>query len=302
MAKTYVEKGFIHYCDYEFKITSDKERIIEGYASTSSIDSVNDIVLPSAFEKSLEKFLSGRGTLLFNHDPNQVVGPIIAAKIDNKGLYITAKVGKGWKTADEVWNMIKAGAVKGFSIGFIPKDAEYDHEKDVRIIKEVDLIEISVTPIPANADASFTFVGGKAIKIDYDIKEETEMEKKAVSPFMDLPVVDMSWDKRKAIKQCRKCASSDGSGNPDKIDFNKYKKCFMYYDEERKEELTAYKLPFVYIVDGKPKACKRAIMAIAAVLQGARGGVQIPEKDKEKIKKVVEHYYKKWNDVPPWKR
>jgi len=293
-------KGFIMSNDsWEIKTVDKKERIIEGFASTNVVDRVKDIVEPKAFEKTMNTFMK-IATLLFNHDLNQPIGTVIGYKITDKGLWIRAKIGQGFEPADTVWKMIEQGIVKTFSIGFsIPEGGEEWTKDGIRVIKELDLHEISVVTVPANHEAIFEVsTDGKILNVKYGHNKE----EKAVEPFKNLPIIDKPWDKRVAIEQCRKWASSDGSGDPDKINFDKYKKCFMWYDKDRKEELTAYKLPFVYIVDGKPHACKRAIMTIAAVLQGARGGVNIPEADKEKVKKVVESYYKKWNDVPPWKR
>lgn len=65
----------------------------------------------------------------------------------------------------------------------------------------------------------------------------------------------------------------------------------MYYDRENEEQFGAYKLLFADIIDGKPYIVPRAIFAIAGALQGARGGLDVPEQDKMKIKKEVEKIY-----------
>jgi len=68
-----------------------------------------------------------------------------------------------------------------------------------------------------------------------------------------------------------------------------------------------FKLPYVDIIDGSPYAVPRALFAIAAALQGARGGVDIPDSDIEAIKSRVEAYYSRMRDefndesiVVPW--
>lgn len=283
--------------DWTIKTVSSDDRIIEGFASTADVDRVDDIVVPDAFKRTMKTFMKAP-TLLYNHKLDNAIGVVEAYKITDKGLWIRARIGKGYEPADTIWKMIEQGIVRTFSIGFSIKDEEWNKEGK-RIIKDIDLHEISVVSVPANTEALFEVSpDGKTM----NIKIGHEAEEKAVEPFRNLPVVDRSWSKRKAIPQIRKWASSDGSGDPDKINFNKYKKCFMWYDESRKEELTAYKLPFCYIENGRPVACKRAIMAIAAVLMGARGGVYIPESDKKKIMRIVEAYYKKWGGTAPWKR
>jgi hypothetical protein len=43
-------------------------------------------------------------------------------------------------------------------------------------------------------------------------------------------------------------------------------------------------------------------MAAAGVLDGARGGVDIPAADVAKAKRHVAKYYRKMDDTPPWER
>ena len=107
------------------------------------------------------------------------------------------------------------------------------------------------------------------------------------------PVIDIEWDSDAADNRARKWASSDGSGDKEKIDWEKYGSTKFYVDPKNKENFDGYKLGFVDIIDGNPKAVKNAIAAVRGALSGARGGVDIPEKDKEQIMKEVEQYEKK---------
>jgi len=106
----------------------------------------------------------------------------------------------------------------------------------------------------------------------------------------DLPIAarDKAWSAAAADKRVQKWA-----GGKDAMDWDKYGKAFFYCDESDKEKLGSYKLQFADIVDGELTAIPRAIFAVAAVLQGARGGVDIPDADKEAIKDKVTAYYAK---------
>ncbi len=71
--------------------------------------------------------------------------------------------------------------------------------------------------------------------------------------------------------------------------------------------LQDYKLQFADVIDGTLTAIPRGIFAVAAVLQGSRGGADIPAGDKDAIKSKVSSYYsamrKKFDDesiTPPW--
>src|SRR5690606_32361444 len=54
------------------------------------------------------------------------------------------------------------------------------------------------------------------------------------------------------------------------------------------------------VIDGRLMAVPRAIFAAAAVIQGARGGVNIPDSDIPAIKRHLERYYRKMEKEPPW--
>ena len=297
-------EGYIRTSPLSFKIVSEEQRIIEGYASTKDIDRVKDVILPEAFRKTVREYLAGTHSLLFNHNPNQVVGKVVGAKIDDIGLFVRAQVGKGYGMADDVWGMIRDDALKAFSIGYIPLKIEED-EKDplINYIKELDLVEISLTPVPANKRALFQLANGKAIEIkmmEDDLTMDMDVQEKQVAPYRkNQPLnTELSWSKRRCISDMKKYASkSDGSISPDK-----YFLGFFYRDEKRKELQTAYKLGYCYVIDGKVTAIKRGIMAVAGVLQGARGGVNIPDDEKARVKSVVSKWYKRWDGTAPWDR
>jgi hypothetical protein len=44
----------------------------------------------------------------------------------------------------------------------------------------------------------------------------------------------------------------------------------------------------------------RAVMAAGGIMQGARGGVDIPEKDVDRVKSHLAKYYSKMDRTPPW--
>ncbi len=41
-------------------------------------------------------------------------------------------------------------------------------------------------------------------------------------------------------------------------------------------------------------------MAAAAVMQGSRGGVDLPKKDNDRVKSHLAKYYRKMDDTAPW--
>jgi len=105
---------------------------------------------------------------------------------------------------------------------------------------------------------------------------------------------DAKWDGPAAAQAVAKWASSDGSGDKDKVDWGKYGQAFLYKDtsDGPAEDFGKFKLGFAEPVDGKLVANWGGITAVAGVLQGARGGADIGS-DADAIKTRVEGLYEK---------
>jgi hypothetical protein len=118
----------------------------------------------------------------------------------------------------------------------------------------------------------------------------------AVTAFQDLPLADQdrSWDGAAAEKRVRSWAGAEDEPTP------RYRDAHVWYDADKKSNFTAYKLLIADVVDGKLVAVPRAVHAAAAVLQGSRGGVNLPDKDVDRVKSHLAKYYAKLDETPPW--
>ncbi len=116
--------------------------------------------------------------------------------------------------------------------------------------------------------------------------------------FQDLPLADRerSWDRDAAEKRVRRWADAEDAPN------ERYRKAFLWYDREKADEFTAHKLPIADVIDGKLKAVPRAVMAAAQVLDGARGGVRLPDSDVPGVRRNVARYYKKMGEEAPFRK
>ncbi len=76
---------------------------------------------------------------------------------------------------------------------------------------------------------------------------------------------------------------------------------FFAYDDASPKNKTAYKLPFAAVIDGRLKAVPRGIFSVAQVLEGARGGVDLPDEVVAAIRRKVAAYYHELGEEPPWK-
>jgi len=116
---------------------------IAGWASTPQRDLQGDVVLPEAFKDTLPRFLKN-GKLYLKHTDIMLIGYVDKAKIvKDKGLWIEAKITSPWA----VYLITKAG-YQGLSCGWIPLSKNAKGE-----LTKVELLEISVTPYPANPGA-----------------------------------------------------------------------------------------------------------------------------------------------------
>ena len=110
---------------------------------------------------------------------------------------------------------------------------------------------------------------------------------------------ELAWDGDAAKTALQKWASSDGSGDKDKISWSKYRTGFAWYDEEKPEELGSYKLPHHTIIDGELKTVWSGVVAAMAALNGARTEVDIPEGDRIGVYNHLSAHYHQFEEEPP---
>ncbi|MCF8012724.1 MAG: HK97 family phage prohead protease [Clostridiales bacterium] len=131
-----------------------------------------------------------------------------------------------------------------------------------------------------------------------DDNMKTQLAVREVPSYQDLPIAEVdSWDGDAADEAMKKWA---GGPDKDEIDWDKYFKGHFYRDGDNPEQYGSYKLPYGIVIDGTLKAADRGVMAVAAVLEGAQGGVDVPSEDEASIRNQVEKYYNKMDETAPW--
>jgi hypothetical protein len=167
----------------------DKERrVVSGFASLDNIDKQDDIVTAEASMAAFAKF---RGNIREMHQP-VAVGKMVDFKEDKyfdpeskkfyKGVFVSAYVSKG---AQDTWEKVLDGTLTGFSIGgrMNKWDDAYDEKADktIRVIKEYDLVELSLVDSPANQFANIVSVekvdGVDIVKGDSTVLENVFYDK-----------------------------------------------------------------------------------------------------------------------------
>jgi len=167
----------------------------------------------------------------------------------------------------ETWMTAEEAVEQGFADDVISRDDEDDEEAQA-LAASYDLSKFK--------NAGKKFRAGATGSEDWPLSER-----------------DHAWSSSAADTRIRKWASSDGSGDKDKIDWAKYRSAHFWYDENNDKQFGGYKLPFCDVLSGQVTAVWRGVTASAAVMQGSRGGVDIPESDKDGVKAKIAAYYKK---------
>ena len=142
----------------------DGELRIAGYASTDSLDRQSDRILPTAWTRGGLRNYEINPILLFNHDYNRPIGKVVEMSTDKRGLRIKGVISK---SAGEIYDLVKEGVLSTFSVGFLVKDADYDKSADGLIVKDAELLEVSVVSVPANQDATFSLAKSFDSQEDY---------------------------------------------------------------------------------------------------------------------------------------
>lgn len=136
---------------------------IEGYASTNDVDRSGDVVPVSVWEQGMKNYLNNP-IILAQHDHDDPIGRMVEHKLDTKGLWIKARI----SAAAEVFSLIKDEVLTAFSIGFRVLDAEYNAAAELFVIKELELIEISVVSVPCNQNTLFNLSKSFESEEDYN--------------------------------------------------------------------------------------------------------------------------------------
>jgi len=252
--------------------------IVKGYIATWDLDRGLDRFTKGAFADSLIELRAKNRQIRFKDHHGRTIGgfPIDRVFEDDKGLFGVGQINLDVQQGREAFSLAKQGVLSDFSVGF--SSVEFEMDDDIRIIHKAIVWEGSLVDEPMNPAANVT-------------------EVKAVVPFQDLPLADRNrrWDSTSAIARIREFTDSGESPSA------KYRKAFVWFDSAESTLFGSYKLPIADVVGGRMVAVPRAIFAVAAALQGARGGVDIPEVDRPKVVRHLERYYAKMDLDSPFK-
>lgn len=143
----------------ERRATGDTVTVV-GYAavfnSTTDFGYFREVIAPGAFTETLK---TADVRAYFDHDRGRVLGRKSAGTLrlheDSRGLAVEIDLPDTTDGRD-VRTLIERGDVSGMSFGFIVRKQQWDETvaPPLRMIQQVDLLEVSIVSEPAYADTS----------------------------------------------------------------------------------------------------------------------------------------------------
>jgi len=283
----------------------DKEQVIIHSITSLTVDRDGEVIIPKGAK--IENFRKNP-VVLFAHDyKSPPIGKNISLEIKDdeiiaKTQFADTQLGR------ELYQLYKEGFMSAWSVGFIPvkeSDKKVLEGQKGKTYEEWELLEYSAVPVPSNPEA-LTIARSKGLKVEeiekyLEVKNEMELKGvvsyknssdtsddeiklKGVIPYKETPKApeDYSWNAPKEIREA---------------DVSDLKIMCAWYDSENPDIKTSYKLPHHRAKDHY--VVWRGVAAAMGALLGARGGVNIPEKDKRGVYNHLAKHYKQFDKEPP---
>lgn len=151
-------------CKSSIVIKSKDQMTFEGYASVfGNVDDGGDLMQGGAFTKTIQENMH-RIKILYMHQVQSVIGRPLRLQEDSKGLEFDGKISNTTLGRD-VMTLIDDKVITEMSIGYQKVKADYDEVREIRILKEVKLWEISPVTWGMNSEAG---IKGLAFMAEYD--------------------------------------------------------------------------------------------------------------------------------------
>lgn len=147
------------YSVLQVRSVDTEQRVIEGIATTPTVDRVGDVIDPMGASYADDI------PLLWQHRHDQPVGRVKFGAPTKDGIPFTATIprvsmpGALQARVDEAWDSVRSGLVRAVSIGFRAlKDGVESMKGGGYLFKRTEIMELSLVTIPANSDAVITAI------------------------------------------------------------------------------------------------------------------------------------------------
>jgi HK97 family phage prohead protease len=278
---------------------------VEGYSSVYDvIDLGFDRVRPSFFVEDLAKRGNERPAL-WQHNHAEPLGTKVFST-DGYGLKFKASLPMDDTfVMGRVFPQLKAGSVRGVSIGYRTEKEEYNQELKCMDLVKGKLKESSFVTFAMCEEATVLSVRkqaknikeGKSKGLDADYKHDVlsfvksigmDIETETKHEFKLYPLADekTEWNEKEAIENIK-----SNTGCKDKPSKNYYKG-FLDFDSDS-DSFDEYRLPYVKYIDNEFRIVPNAIYEIAGSLNCKQGF--------EDVKEFINSVYVKMGKEEPFK-
>ncbi|WAJ30960.1 HK97 family phage prohead protease [Antarcticirhabdus aurantiaca] len=138
-----------------FDTAAGDEGEFAGYAALwDERNAHNETVQRGAFRRSLQEHraVGTRPVMLWSHNPAEIIGVWTEVREDEKGLAVTGKIVTTTVRGREAYDLLKAGALNGLSIGFRAR-GDKRGPNGIRVLTDIDVREISLVGNPSASRA-----------------------------------------------------------------------------------------------------------------------------------------------------
>lgn len=191
------------------KSADTEERTFEAVITTKNIDRDQEVVIAEGID--YKSYLTNP-VVLWNHNFDKVIGTALSVRKYKDEIRAKVKFVDNDDDADKVYNLVKQGALRGLSIGFIVKDYRQptsadlkEYGKDLRgVITKAELYEFSVVTVPSNRESLMTSV--KSMVKNNEITAEKaktlfDIEIESEEKTFDLDSIDIEINKKEEVKK-----------------------------------------------------------------------------------------------------
>ncbi len=266
---------------YKTKTKATSNRTLSVKISTSTPDRSKDVVQPKGVKLANYK---RNPVVALNHNYQGLpIAKTTSIQVTDDGIMADVQFPKKGvhKLADTVYSLYKDGFMNAWSIGFIPETYK-DRKEGGKEFTSWELLEYSAVLVPDNPEA-LTMVRSKG----YDFNDKGWLVSKSTIPYKKYPLAPIEED-------------WNGSGQVASADVDDLKLMATWFDSEKPDIKTSYKLPHHRASD--KYTVWRGVASAMGALLGVRGGVVMPDADRKSVyDHLAKHYAEFDREAPEFK-
>ncbi len=146
-----------------------------------------EILLHTKESINLERFSGGKAPVLWNHNPDEMIGTVVRSYLDGKKLKADIQFGSSEK-AEQIRKDVEKGIIKNASIGYVIEDLKEDEEGRMVVTKFTPM-ELSLVSVPADPSVGFrSYQTPKGDKMAEPLKQIPDPE--------NIQAIGNNWEER----------------------------------------------------------------------------------------------------------